>query len=114
MQWFNLVNAVGACGDCSYEWVILDLPALAPVADVRSAGQIVDELLIVVEWGCTSEAQLEHALQSLGPVRDKLLGAVISKTPWGSLGWESCAERRAARSFSASADIRFPMGEGQL
>jgi Mrp family chromosome partitioning ATPase/capsular polysaccharide biosynthesis protein len=113
MQWFNLVHAIGARGDCSYEWVILDLPALEPVADVRSAGQIVDELLIVVEWGCTSEARLEHALQSLGPVREKFLGAVINKTPWGSPGSESYFEPRAGRSSSAGADIRNPESEGQ-
>jgi Mrp family chromosome partitioning ATPase/capsular polysaccharide biosynthesis protein len=121
-QWFNLVHAVSASGDCSYEWVILDLPALTPVADVRSAGQIVDELLIVVEWGRTSEVQLERALQSLGPVRDKILGAVINKTPWASLDSEARVEQRAARkpwtagavrSSSASADIRNPVGEGQ-
>jgi Mrp family chromosome partitioning ATPase/capsular polysaccharide biosynthesis protein len=110
MQWINLVQAVGACDDCSYEWVILDLSGLAPVADVRSAGQIVDELLIVVEWGYTSEERLEHALQSLGSVRDKCIGAVINKAPWGSLGWESRVGRRAAR----SADIRKPERGSQL
>lgn len=121
-QWFNLVHAVGASGDCPYEWVILDLPALDPVADVRSAGQIVDELLIVVEWGRTSEVQLEQALQSLGPVRPKILGAVINKTPWASLDSEARLEQRAARkpwtagaarSSSASADIRNLFGEDQ-
>jgi Mrp family chromosome partitioning ATPase len=121
-QWFNLVDAIRASGDCSYEWVILDLPALAPVADVRSAGQIVDELLIIVEWGRTSEVQLEQALQSLGPVRDKILGAVINKTPGALLDSEARLAQRAARklwtagkarSTSASADIRNPIGEGK-
>lgn len=121
-QWSNLVHAVTASGDCPYEWVILDLPALAPVADVRSAGQIVDELLIVVEWGRTSEVELERAMQSLGPVRDKVLGAVINKTPWASLDSEArlahCAAQKpwtagAAQSSSASVDIRTPVGEGQ-
>jgi Mrp family chromosome partitioning ATPase/capsular polysaccharide biosynthesis protein len=111
MHWFNLVEAVGAMGERSYGWVILDLPELATVADVRSAGQVVDELLIVVEWGCTSEAQLEHALQSLGPVRDKVLGAVINKTPRSSVGWQSSAERRGTHSSSVTTDIRPPKGE---
>lgn len=84
MQWFNLAHALGAPGDCAYEWIILDLPALVPVADVRSAGQIVDELLIVLEWGRTTEVQLEQTLQSLGPVRDKIFGLVINKTPSAS------------------------------
>jgi Mrp family chromosome partitioning ATPase/capsular polysaccharide biosynthesis protein len=113
MQWFNLAQAVGASSDRSYEWVILDLPELAPVADVRSVGQIVDRLLVVLEWGRTSEAQLEHALQSLGPVRDKLLGTVISKTPRASLCWESVSEWREARSSSGIAATRNPKSEIQ-
>ncbi|MEH2614386.1 AAA family ATPase [Bradyrhizobium sp. AZCC 1693] len=80
MQWYNLVQAVGARGDGFYEWIILDLPPLQTVADVRSAGQVVDDLLIVVEWGRTSESELEWALRSLGPVRDKILGTFISRS----------------------------------
>ena len=107
MQWHNLVHAVTASGDSSYEWVILDLPSLVPVADVRSAGTIVDELLIVVEWGRTSEVQLERALQSLGPVRDKVLGAVINKTPWASFDPEyacqaACGPQSFLRRYSES------------
>jgi Mrp family chromosome partitioning ATPase/capsular polysaccharide biosynthesis protein len=113
-QWFNLVHAVTASRDSSYEWVILDLPSLVPIADVRSAGAIVDELLIVVEWGRTSEVQLEQALQSLGPIRDKILGAVINKTPWASLDSEVGVEQRVARKPSTSGDIRNPDGKGQL
>jgi Mrp family chromosome partitioning ATPase len=113
MQWHNLVHAVTASGDSSYEWVILDLPSLVPIADVRSAGTIVDELLIVVEWGRTSEVQLEQALQSLGPVRDKILGAVINKAPWASLNPE-VSEQRVARKASTSGDIRHPDGKGKL
>jgi Mrp family chromosome partitioning ATPase/capsular polysaccharide biosynthesis protein len=119
--WINLVHATRASGDCPYEWVILDLPALVPVADVRAAGQIVDELLIVVEWGRTSEVQLEQALQSLGAVQDKVVGAVINKTPWASLDVETRLAQRAARkpwtadaarSSSGSVEIRSPVGEG--
>jgi exopolysaccharide production protein ExoF len=113
-QWVNLVDLVSASGDCSYEWVIIDLPALTPVADVRSAGQIVDELLIVVEWGRTSEVQFEQALQSLGPVRNKILGAVINKTPWASFDSEARVDQRAVRNTSTDSDIRNPGGLGQL
>jgi Mrp family chromosome partitioning ATPase/capsular polysaccharide biosynthesis protein len=110
IHWFNLVHAIKACGDCSYDWVIFDLPALMPVAEVRSAAQIVDELLVVVEWGHTSVAQLEQALHALGPVRDKILGTVINKTPWSSLDSESRVEHHADRSASAGDDGRKPNG----
>jgi Mrp family chromosome partitioning ATPase/capsular polysaccharide biosynthesis protein len=114
MQWFSLVHAIRASGDCPYEWVILDLPTMVPVADVRSASQIVDDLLIVVEWGRTSEVKLEQALQSLGPVRDKILGAVINKTPWASPDSEAGVEQLVAGKASTSGDIRNPDGKGRL
>lgn len=103
--WCNLVRAVNAIsedGECFYEWVILDLPALADVVDVRAAGQIVDELLVVVEWGRTSEPQLDEALRSLGPLRDRIVGTLISKTPWSALDSEMLQESRAARNASGS------------
>jgi succinoglycan biosynthesis transport protein ExoP len=100
MLWGNLVEAI-AGRKCIYEWVILDLPPLAASADVRSAGQIIDDLLIVVEWGRTSESQVEHALRSLGPVRERVSGMLINKTPLSSLDSETLIEARAARRASA-------------
>ncbi|WP_143271594.1 polysaccharide biosynthesis tyrosine autokinase [Bradyrhizobium mercantei] len=78
--WGNLVHAVNG-GHERYEWILLDLPALSSAIDVRSAGQIIDDLIVVVEWCRTSEAQLGQALGALGPVRDRLLGTVINKVP---------------------------------
>jgi capsular polysaccharide biosynthesis protein len=79
--WGNLVHAINGGHELCHEWIILDLPALSRAIDVRSAGLIVDDLLVVVEWGRTSEAQLGQALGALGPVRDRLLGTVINKIP---------------------------------
>lgn len=83
--WGNLADLINARSEFFYQWIILDLPALATAVDVRAAGQIVDDLLIVVEWGRASEAQIEQALRALGPVRDRIVGTVINKTPRGSL-----------------------------
>jgi Mrp family chromosome partitioning ATPase/capsular polysaccharide biosynthesis protein len=102
MHWVNLLDALRARGESAYEWIIVDLPALAPVADVRSAGQILDELLMIVEWGRTTELQLQQALKSLGPIRDKVLGVVINKAPWTSLG------------LHAARAIRKPWTVGQV
>jgi capsular polysaccharide biosynthesis protein len=79
--WGNLVHAINGGHERCYEWILLDLPALARAIDVRSAGQIIDDLIVVVEWRRTSEAQLGQALGALGPVRDRLLGSVINKVP---------------------------------
>jgi Mrp family chromosome partitioning ATPase len=81
LVWGNLVHAINGGHELRHEWIILDLPALSRAIDVRSAGLIVDDLLIVVEWCRTSEAELGRALGALGPVRDRLLGTVINKIP---------------------------------
>ena len=110
--WGNFGGAIGAARECVYEWVIFDLPTLATAADVRSAGQIIDDLLVVVEWGRTSEAELKEALRSLGPVRDRIVGTVINKAPWTSLESEALVQALAARHASAGGDLKRVVGEG--
>jgi len=85
LVWTNLIQAVNGGRERCYEWIILDLPSLSKAIDVRSAGQVFDELLIVVEWGRTSEAELDQALRALGPLRNRLLGTIINKIPQGAL-----------------------------
>jgi len=85
LVWSNLIQAVNGGRERSYEWIILDLPPLSKAIDVRSAGQVFDELLMVVEWGRTSEAELDQALRALGPLRSRVLGTVINKIPQGAL-----------------------------
>jgi Mrp family chromosome partitioning ATPase len=97
MLWGNLVQAIGAEHECPYEWVILDLPPLLTTPDVRSAGVILDDLLVVVEWGRRSESQFQQGLRSLGPVRGKVIGTLINKTPLSSLDSEMLVEALATR-----------------
>jgi len=103
MLWGKLVQAIDAERECPYEWIILDLPPIVTAPDVRSAGQIIDDLLVVVEWGRTSETQIEQALCSLGPVQDRISGTLINKTPLSSLDSEMLVDVRASRSGSASS-----------
>jgi Mrp family chromosome partitioning ATPase/capsular polysaccharide biosynthesis protein len=91
LVWGNLVQAINGGRERCYEWVILDLPALATAVDVRAAGQVFDDLLIVVEWGSTSEGQLQHGLRALGSMRDRIVGTVINKIPWTSIDSETAS-----------------------
>jgi capsular polysaccharide biosynthesis protein/cellulose biosynthesis protein BcsQ len=61
--------------------IVLDLPALTAIADVRAAVQAVNGILLVVEWGRTSERRLREALRALGPAGHKLLGVIINRAP---------------------------------
>jgi Mrp family chromosome partitioning ATPase len=62
-----------------YDCIILDLPPLAPVVDVRAGGAIVDGFVLVVHWGKTPIPTVQRALVSAQAVQYKLLGAVLNK-----------------------------------
>jgi succinoglycan biosynthesis transport protein ExoP len=62
-----------------YDYVLIDLPPLTPVVDVRATTQIIDSYLFVVEWGRTSVEVVERALGSAPLVYERLLGVVLNK-----------------------------------
>jgi polysaccharide biosynthesis transport protein len=63
----------------SYDYVIIDLPPLAPVIDARVASRLVDSFLLVIEWGRTRIGVVQHALRSAPGVGDKSIGIVLNK-----------------------------------
>ena len=62
-----------------YDFIVLDLPPIAPIVDVRSTTQIVDSYLYVIEWGRTQTNLVAHQLSSFPELRDRLLGCVLNK-----------------------------------
>jgi hypothetical protein len=103
LVWGNLLQAINGGRERCYEWVILDLPPLATV-DVRAAGQVFDDLLIVVEWGSSSEGQLQHGLRALGSLRDRIVGTVIDKAPRTSIDSETARLANAGGRVAMNID----------
>ncbi len=64
----------------TYDYVVVDLPPLAPVVDARVTTSLVDSYVLVVQWGRTTPDVVEHALNSAPNVYDALLGVVLNKT----------------------------------
>jgi polysaccharide biosynthesis transport protein len=64
----------------TYEYVIVDLPPLAPIVDVRATAPLIDCFILVVEWGRTTTGVVQHALHTAPNVCDALLGTVLNKT----------------------------------
>jgi succinoglycan biosynthesis transport protein ExoP len=62
-----------------YDYVLIDLPPLTPVVDVRATTQIVDSYLFVVEWGATGAEVVQRALASAPLVYERLLGVILNK-----------------------------------
>lgn len=70
----------------AYDYVIVDLPPLAPVVDVRATTNIIDSYVYVVEWGRTKIDVVEHNLSNASGVYDRLLGVVLNKADTNILG----------------------------
>lgn len=70
----------------SYDYIIVDLPPLAPVVDVRATGHLVDFYFLVVEWGTTKIDVIQHALSRAQPVCESLVGVVLNKTNMDQIG----------------------------
>ena len=62
----------------SFDYVIVDLPPLGPVVDVRAAAQQFDAFLLVVEWGRTPRA-LAQDLLSDEALFNKCVGVIYNK-----------------------------------
>jgi polysaccharide biosynthesis transport protein len=62
-----------------FEWIVLDLPPLGPVVDVRAIAPQMDAFVLVVEWGRTTRRLVRTTLESDRQLRDKCLGVVFSK-----------------------------------
>lgn len=70
----------------SYDYVVIDLPPIIPVVDVRATAHLMDFYFLVVEWGCTKIDVVQHALGTANGVHDKLAGVVLNKINMDYIG----------------------------
>jgi polysaccharide biosynthesis transport protein len=70
----------------SYDYIVVDLPPLAPVVDVRATAHLVDFYFLVVEWGVTKIDVIQHALSTARPVCENLVGVILNKTNMDLIG----------------------------
>lgn len=69
----------------TYDYVIVDLPPLSPIVDVRATAPLVDCFVLVVEWAKTKIDVVQHALHTAPNVYENLVGVVLNKTDIKSL-----------------------------
>jgi succinoglycan biosynthesis transport protein ExoP len=62
-----------------YDYVLVDLPPILPVVDVKAAAHLFDAFVLVVEWGSTSSDEILKAVAASSIVSERLLGAVLNK-----------------------------------
>lgn len=91
----------------TYDYIIVDLPPLAPVVDARAISALLDSFVLVVEWGRTTADVVEHALNTAPTVYDALLGVVLNKT-------DMKAMKRYANNFGDYYDQKHYSRYGRL
>jgi polysaccharide biosynthesis transport protein len=69
-----------------FDYIVVDLSPLVPIVDVRSALSFVDAYVLVIEWGTTAIEAVERAVHSAKAVSDKVIGVVLNKVDFKSLG----------------------------
>ena len=69
----------------SYDYLIVDLPPLAPIVDTRAAVPLIDSFLFVIAWGNTKIDVIDHALGREPAICENLLGAVLNNVDVKSL-----------------------------
>jgi exopolysaccharide transport family protein len=63
-----------------YDYIIVDLPPLAPLVDVRATSPLIDGFILVVEWGRSKIDVVQHALHTAPNIYESTIGAVLNKT----------------------------------
>ena len=63
----------------AYDYVLVDLPPILPVVDVKAVAHLFDAFVLVVEWGSTSSDEILKAVASSPILSERLLGAVLNK-----------------------------------
>lgn len=62
-----------------FDYVVLDLPPIAPVIDSRAVAPLVDSYLLVVEWGKTARGMVKKTMQQNGAIAKRCAGVILNK-----------------------------------
>jgi exopolysaccharide transport family protein len=62
-----------------FEMIIFDAPPLIPLVDSRALGELADGIVVAVGWDRTPESLVARALDLLSPVKDRVLGTVLTR-----------------------------------
>jgi len=79
-----------------YDYVLVDLPPILPVVDVKAVAHLFDAFVLVVEWGSTSTDEILKAIGASPILSERLLGAVLNK-----------ADEAVMRRFEGYSDRRY-------
>jgi polysaccharide biosynthesis transport protein len=62
-----------------YDYILIDLPPILPVVDVKASASLIDAFVLVVEWGSTATDEIIKAVDTSPLLSERLLGVVLNK-----------------------------------
>jgi polysaccharide biosynthesis transport protein len=62
-----------------YDYVLVDLPPILAVVDVKAAAHLFDAFVLVVEWGSTSTDDVVRAVAASNTLSERLIGTILNK-----------------------------------
>jgi succinoglycan biosynthesis transport protein ExoP len=89
-----------------YDYVVIDLPPLLPVADVKGIAALADGFVLIVEWGRTSRDAVRDSLAAAGEVHRRIVGVVLNKAEPRALHRMETCEGFDRSAFHASERSR--------
>jgi len=63
----------------AYEFVIIEVPPIMSVVDIKMIERFIDRFIFVVEWGKTTRRAVQEALSEVEMIRDRLICVVLNK-----------------------------------
>lgn len=63
----------------SYDFIILEIPPIMSVVDIKMIERFVDSFIFVIEWGKTKRGLVEEALDEVRGIRNRVLCALLNK-----------------------------------
>jgi succinoglycan biosynthesis transport protein ExoP len=80
----------------SYDYVIVEVPPIMSVVDIKVVERLIDRFIFVIEWGQTKRRLVQEALAEAEMIHDRLVGVVLNK-----------ADPSALRTIEAYKGVRF-------
>jgi succinoglycan biosynthesis transport protein ExoP len=82
-----------------YDYVVVNLPPTAPLADLRTMAPALDAVAAVVRWRATPQQKAREAVSALSAYPGRLVGVILTEIEFARMDAEAPASRIASRSF---------------
>ena len=77
-----------------FDYIIVDLPPIGPVVDVRAAAHLFDGFILVVEWGKTARSVVKSAMTEDEILFRKCIGIIYNKVDVAKLKlYDHCSSK---------------------